>query len=464
MEQFNGKPQDNILITQPLTKQKYPALFHDERFGKDFESNYSKLQEIMDNLQGKVEQIVKSQEDDFMKAYKDQMNELQVDLKAMKRKIDEESLKQKADEKKRILEEERDYFRQEALRLDNLNKEQLRTIEELKFKLKITIEEKNYYEGFVIDSKKENKALKFELLQLYKQKMEDQKAINRIQQQQQSQQITKLNSKKQSDNRPQTQEGIRSEANLLIKDDFNSEFLRREQSSKGGFRSQLSTKNNDQASTQYDFFRREISTQQQSRFHPENQMIEERNNQIAELKQLLQKEKFLCQQLKCELQRQNSQRGELEVILLDCVNQLKKDIASRQTVQKQPFLGNTNKTPKVAEQIAFEDIDYRQFTHQDKKQLLKKFLSSEQFLDQIYQLTFNSQMASTSQLKLNEKWKQDANDATKKFNNFKIYKFRNITSQPIVKQVISKQEQNILSDLQEKVDQGQELVDQIVQN
>lgn len=29
----------------------------------------------------------------------------------MKRKIDEESLKQKADEKKRILEEERDYFR-----------------------------------------------------------------------------------------------------------------------------------------------------------------------------------------------------------------------------------------------------------------------------------------------------------------------------------------------------------------
>ncbi|CAD8059243.1 unnamed protein product [Paramecium primaurelia] len=110
MEQFNGKPQENILITQPLTKQKYSALFHDERFGKDFETNYSKLQEIMDNLQGKVEQIVKSQEDDFMKAYKDQMNELQIDLKAMKRKIDEESLKQKADEKKRILEEERDYI------------------------------------------------------------------------------------------------------------------------------------------------------------------------------------------------------------------------------------------------------------------------------------------------------------------------------------------------------------------
>lgn len=37
-------------------------------------------------------------------------------------------------------------------------------------------------------------------------------------------------------------------------------------------------------------------------------------------------------------------------------------------------------------------------------------------------------MSTTSQLKLNEKWKQDANDANKKYNNFKIYKFRNITS------------------------------------
>ena len=82
----------------------------------------------------------------------------------MKKKIDEETLKQKADEKKRVLEEERDYFREEALRLDKFSNEQLRTIEELRFKLNIINEEKNYYEGFVIDSKKENKALKYELL------------------------------------------------------------------------------------------------------------------------------------------------------------------------------------------------------------------------------------------------------------------------------------------------------------
>ena len=88
------------------------------------------------------------------------MWEIQRELKIMKKKIDEESLKQKADEKKRILEEERDYFRQEALRLDNLCKNQFKEIQELKYKLKILSEEKTYFEGFVIDSKKENKALK----------------------------------------------------------------------------------------------------------------------------------------------------------------------------------------------------------------------------------------------------------------------------------------------------------------
>jgi hypothetical protein len=106
-------------------------------------------------LDQKVGEIVKNYEDDFFFAYKDQMHEIQKELKSMKKKIDEEALKQKADEKKRILEEERDYFREEALRLDKISAEQLRTIEELKFKLKITNEEKNYYEGFVIGRREE---------------------------------------------------------------------------------------------------------------------------------------------------------------------------------------------------------------------------------------------------------------------------------------------------------------------
>ena len=46
---------------------------------------------------------------------------------------------------------------------------------ELKFKLKLTNEDKNYYEEFVLTAKKENKALKEELLQfeLGKKSVED---------------------------------------------------------------------------------------------------------------------------------------------------------------------------------------------------------------------------------------------------------------------------------------------------
>lgn len=59
-------------------------------------------------------------------------------------------MKQKNDDKISILEEERDYFRAEALRLDKICKEQQRMIEEIKFKNKILNEDKNYYEEFVI--------------------------------------------------------------------------------------------------------------------------------------------------------------------------------------------------------------------------------------------------------------------------------------------------------------------------
>lgn len=81
------------------------------------------------------------------------MTKIQQELKSLKRKIDEETKKQKANDKMNILEEERDYFRAEALRLDKICKDQLRDIDELKFKMRILTEDKNYYEGFVIGIK-----------------------------------------------------------------------------------------------------------------------------------------------------------------------------------------------------------------------------------------------------------------------------------------------------------------------
>lgn len=118
---------------------------------------------------GKIGKLLQNHEKDFMLAYKDQMGQVQNELRILKSKIDEETLKQKNDEKLKILEEERDYFRAEAIRLDKLCKDQGQTIEECKFKITLAQEEKSFYEGFVIETKKENNALKTELINLYNQ-------------------------------------------------------------------------------------------------------------------------------------------------------------------------------------------------------------------------------------------------------------------------------------------------------
>ncbi|CAD8160639.1 unnamed protein product [Paramecium pentaurelia] len=430
---------DNLLLTQTqfVTQKKKVFMEDNIKYGKEIDRDYNKLQDILDNLQGKIDKIIKSQEDDFMIAYREQMTEVQKELKNMKRKIDEEALRQKADEKKRILEEERDYFKQEALRLDKLCQEQLRTIEELKFKLKITLEEKQYYEGFVIDSKKENKALKYELLYLYKQKSEEQKAITRLGSNGNVGQRYKV--KKMLDLRPMTQDGTHVSS---TKDEIGEGSKRGFSSIKQTQKTQLSNKFQDQGSSLHDFYKRELSSQQQSRQNPDMEQIEEisKRDIISDLKQQLQKEKQLNQQLKVELSQQNCQRGELEQILLECVVETKKEIHSRQCLQKQ-VLNHRYLDLNHRE----GDINYQQFTHTDKITLLKKYIESEEFLDQLYQITFNSQLQISSSLKLNEKWKIDADEATKKFNNFKTFKFKHITSQPIIKTLVKKNEREINS-------------------
>lgn len=51
------------------------------------------------------------------------MTNIQRELKNLKKKMDEENLRQKTDEKLNILVEERNYFKNEALRLDSNCKE-----------------------------------------------------------------------------------------------------------------------------------------------------------------------------------------------------------------------------------------------------------------------------------------------------------------------------------------------------
>ena len=89
-------------------------------------------------LDSKIGNVLKQHENDFLFAYKDQMYNVQKELKMLKRKviiiftvdqkfnneikIDEETLKKRSDERMNILEEEREWFRCEAIRLDKICK------------------------------------------------------------------------------------------------------------------------------------------------------------------------------------------------------------------------------------------------------------------------------------------------------------------------------------------------------
>lgn len=62
--------------------------------------------------------------------------------------------------------------------------------------------------------------------------------------------------------------------------------------------------------------------------------VEELEKKIVELKNQAKKDKAVIQKLKVELTGPNCERGNLENVLLDCVNEVKKEISLRQQQQR----------------------------------------------------------------------------------------------------------------------------------
>lgn len=106
---------------------------------------------------------------DFLRAYKDQMFVLKKELKHLKDQLEEENQKRLLDDKVRFFQQERDYFRAQALRLENEKNSYIKDINNLKMKLLTIKDDKKYFETFVIEARKENKDLKDEIRQVHEQ-------------------------------------------------------------------------------------------------------------------------------------------------------------------------------------------------------------------------------------------------------------------------------------------------------
>jgi chromosome segregation ATPase len=99
------------------------------------ESEYAKLQECIDNLKETIDSNLSEQKEELEIIHQSQISKLSIDidqLKAEKVKLEEAIA---ANERANLLENERDWYKKEALHLDKLLEESKSECKELKMKL-----------------------------------------------------------------------------------------------------------------------------------------------------------------------------------------------------------------------------------------------------------------------------------------------------------------------------------------
>jgi hypothetical protein len=97
-------------------------------------------------LDAQVGQILNEHEKEFLTAYRVHMFAIQKELKLLKMSISHEELKRRRDEEILAREKERDWFRDEALRLDRICKEYMKSAEMWKSKAKMLEQDKKVLE------------------------------------------------------------------------------------------------------------------------------------------------------------------------------------------------------------------------------------------------------------------------------------------------------------------------------
>lgn len=100
--------------------------------------------------------VLQKHEADFLNVYKGHMYNIQKEMRVLKEKVSEDELKRKRDEELKSLENERDWFRNEALRLDKLCKQHKRNLEIWKNKAQILEEDRKFMEDQILLAKREN--------------------------------------------------------------------------------------------------------------------------------------------------------------------------------------------------------------------------------------------------------------------------------------------------------------------
>ncbi|ETW07652.1 hypothetical protein, variant 2 [Aphanomyces invadans] len=124
---------------------------------------YTQLHGVVGSLSEKITAVLVRQEKDFLAAYRAHMYNVQKELHDTKEKILRNETLENKSEKIKLLEEERDWYRKEALRLDTFTTNMKKDLKHLKEKLECIEEDRDWLEKQLKASKKQNKLLRAEL-------------------------------------------------------------------------------------------------------------------------------------------------------------------------------------------------------------------------------------------------------------------------------------------------------------
>ena len=105
---------------------------------------YNELNIAIENAGDNIKKIVGAHEKDFLSAFEQKMFTVQKDMAALKEKASAQRHRAKIDSRVILLEKERDWFRDEALKLDKMCKDHKMVLTKLKTTFENVQEDKEY--------------------------------------------------------------------------------------------------------------------------------------------------------------------------------------------------------------------------------------------------------------------------------------------------------------------------------
>ncbi|CDW80248.1 UNKNOWN [Stylonychia lemnae] len=150
-------------VKQNLTSQENNNQRLNQSANNDYKLLHSEINEVIQNLDDKIDGIMIKHEKDFTAAYHGHMLKISKELEALKRKCNEQEFQLRKDERIQSLEKQLEWFRSEALSLSKLNKQCTREAESLRQKNEGLEEEKQFLMIQITKQKRQSKLLKMAL-------------------------------------------------------------------------------------------------------------------------------------------------------------------------------------------------------------------------------------------------------------------------------------------------------------